>query len=257
MAFRVIGSQIKNWSRKSDGSYHGKDYIGNRYIIELTGPKTRKIYFREKRSSFEKLIGTVRTGTRGAKKKVDEYIKKHVYKSNHYYNAYYIVAKETGKVIDGPFSRAEGDSVMKEAWDDESYQLMEGRWLTDAAFPGRAPQHYSKNPSKLASFATARSRRRDWKSMNYGDLPTKRQFMTHYKRELGENGLYQMHLKGNVDCEAAEDTIFNEAIEQEAHFDSDDTWDGIKQLKRKWQRGNEAAGDLASGILYTLEFEWI
>lgn len=88
-------------------------------------------------------------------------------------------------------------------------------------------------------------------SLTYGQLPTKRQFLAAYKRELGD-GEYRMRLRG-ADVDAVRGTVF----ESGTSFDVDDTWDGLKELRDKWEEGNDAAGDLASSILFTLNFEWI
>lgn len=93
-------------------------------------------------------------------------------------------------------------------------------------------------------------------SLDYGKLPTKKAFMRAYHRELGKDGEYNMKL-GASDSEAAEGTVFIEAAGVPASFDEDEVWTGIKQLKRKWDQGDDEAGDLASSILYTLNFEWI
>ena len=66
--------------------------------------------------------------------------------------------------------------------------------------------------------------------------------------------MYRMHLKG-VDLRAADGTEFDHEGVQ--YYDADDLYDGLRELTAKWEDGDEAAGDLASGILLTLGFEWI
>lgn len=176
------------------------------------------------------------------------------------------VAKTIGMPVSELKEAARSDNVMARAsvyeavagyhgWGEldpypytKTYGQLEAEW-----FPGgRLAKSYGRAdyPGPLPNPGP------DWITLSYGQLPKKRQFMKQYEAELGE-GDYQMLLRGTEDIEAAEGTEFEDAIEREAHFDADDLWEGVKQLKRKWDRGVEAAGDLASGILYTLKIEWV
>lgn len=86
-------------------------------------------------------------------------------------------------------------------------------------------------------------------SMNYGDMPTKKQFDKAFEREAGDS--YNIKL-GSSDSRAADGTIIGDG-----DYDSDELYKGVKQLVKKWEKGSEPAGNVASSILYTLGFEWI
>jgi len=87
-------------------------------------------------------------------------------------------------------------------------------------------------------------------ALTYGKMPTKKQFEASFER-LVPDGQYEIRLS-LADLEAAESTIIGDGL-----YDADELYKGVRQLTKKWDRGDEAAGDLASSILYTLEFEWI
>lgn len=60
-----------------------------------------------------------------------------------YAAAYYIVDTRQARVVDGPFSRAEGDAVLADGvrqgkYAHDTHQLIEGRWLGEGAFRNRA-----------------------------------------------------------------------------------------------------------------------
>lgn len=95
-------------------------------------------------------------------------------------------------------------------------------------------------------------------TLTYGQLPTKKAFMSIYAQEMGDiDYKFFMTLRGKADTSAANNTVFEDAIDVRAEFDADEMWKGLNQLKRKFDRGNDKAGDLASGILETLHIEWV
>lgn len=104
------------------------------------------------------------------------------------------------------------------------------------------------------------------KSMSYGQLPTKQDFMKAYKKELGTDGLYEMRLVGDDKQVAgrAVDLMMPNisngldliASGAEGWIGGEELWRFIKMLVRLWDNGDDAAGDLASSILSTLDFEW-
>jgi hypothetical protein len=91
----------------------------------------------------------------------------------------------------------------------------------------------------------------EWVSTTYGVMPSKKVFEDHFEKELGDDGLYRIRLSGS-DSRAADGTIIGDG-----QYDDDELYKGVKQLVKKFERGDDAAGDLASSILYTLGFEWI
>ena len=118
----------------------------------------------------------------------------------------------------------------------------------------------------------------EWLTSTYGVMPKKKVFMEHFRKELQKEGqsarmrehhpaVYWMTLRGDKDEKAAEGTAFEDAIEYFDHktpegvslsyYDEDELYQGVKQLVKKFERGDDEAGDLASSILYTLGFEWV
>ena len=100
-------------------------------------------------------------------------------------------------------------------------------------------------------------------SYTYGVMPTREVFEKAYRAEVADrdsaSGLYHMKLIGQ-DSAAVRGTVFEEASGQSARFTMDEVWTGLKQLKRKLDRGgraSDAAGDLASGILESIGIEWL
>lgn len=135
---------------------------------------------------------------------------------------------------------------------DRFYLTSVGDWR-EAAERGR---RFTMNPKIVGYRTDTFTPNQEMKSMDFGDLPTKKAFMKAFYRDLGEDGEYTMLLRGE-DADAAIGTEFERAIDTEAVFDEHETWDGIKDLKRHWEEGSDEAGSLASAILGTLGFEWI
>ncbi len=90
-------------------------------------------------------------------------------------------------------------------------------------------------------------------SMTYGDVPPYGDFLKRFCSATDGDD-YAMHLKGS-DLDAAEETVFSNDGRQA--YEPEDTYIGIVQLVEKWEKGDEEAGSLASGILSTLGYEWI
>ncbi len=92
-----------------------------------------------------------------------------------------------------------------------------------------------------------------WIRLNYGELPTRKQFDEQYFRAVGDD-TFHMHLKGSdADCFFAH-TSWHTTPD---NYDADDLYDIVEELAQAFGDGAECAGDLASSILYTLEIEWI
>lgn len=107
-------------------------------------------------------------------------------------------------------------------------------------------------------------------SLPYGTLPTREAFDAHCARIVGavdddgEGATYALDLKG-ADAHAAEDAGFS------AHekLSRSQLWRLVENLAQDYNESldrcitdeeieiYDAAGDLASSILYSLEFEWI
>lgn len=147
-----------------------------------------------------------------------------------------------------------GETIV-EWWDEDVHQAIEDGFLDPRDYHGSAYE-FARDMGLLNRKAKRNS---NWVSYDYGTLPPKSVFMSHYRAELGsEDAEYRMLLRGQEDEDAADGTVFEDAIGREVGFDADETWEGVKQLKRKWDvDGISEAADLASSILYTLNIEWI
>lgn len=91
-------------------------------------------------------------------------------------------------------------------------------------------------------------------SMTYGELPNRVTFGKHFRAAVGRDGDFQMHLKGS-DARCAEDIYGIE--DGNSYYNEDEMWGILNELVRAWLHGSDCAGDLASSILSTLDFEWI
>lgn len=90
------------------------------------------------------------------------------------------------------------------------------------------------------------------KTLTYGKMPGFREF-NHAFDDLTEDNDFVYTIKlGRTDAKAAEGTYITDGQLKTAEL-----YEGVQQLIKKWKKGNEAAGDLASGILITLGFEWV
>lgn len=90
------------------------------------------------------------------------------------------------------------------------------------------------------------------KSMTYGNIPSFNDFKNNFKKEMGNNK-YPYELKG-TDVQTARKV----GIPTKGQFDEKQLYNIIKKLSDLWDvNGDDNAGDLASSILSTLDFEWI
>jgi len=89
------------------------------------------------------------------------------------------------------------------------------------------------------------------RSMTYGTLPSIEAFEKAFDAELGEDERYRIRLSRS-DSKAADGTSIGDG-----EYTADELYRGLEELVKKFERGREAAGDLASSILSTLGFEWI
>lgn len=83
-------------------------------------------------------------------------------------------------------------------------------------------------------------------SMTYGNLPP----FNDFKKRVGDS--YNYNLKGS-DANTARKV----KIPANGDFDAKELYTIIKKLKTAWENGDDNAGDIASGILSTLDYEWI
>ena len=91
------------------------------------------------------------------------------------------------------------------------------------------------------------------KSMTYGTLPSFEEFGMAFDNEC-PNGTFSLTLS-RADSRAADGTRIGDG-----NYSDIDLYTGVKELMRKWAAGgeqSEAAGDLASAILFTLGFRWV
>jgi len=99
-------------------------------------------------------------------------------------------------------------------------------------------------------------------SMNYGELPTRQQFRRQWSRLVGPSyETMRIELKGS-DRRCALDyspTFADRQSWEEIWFDEHDTWEILRELNDGAWAAEEhnCAADLASSILYVLDFEWI
>jgi hypothetical protein len=71
-----------------------------------------------------------------------------------YSGAYYIVRLDKGKVVDGPFSRAEGDAILSDKYNHKTHQLIQGMWMTEAAYdPWATPNKATPNARRTFKVA--------------------------------------------------------------------------------------------------------
>jgi hypothetical protein len=102
----------------------------------------------------------------------------------------------------------------------------------------------------------------EMKSMSYGDMPPKAEFVTRTEGQYP----YPMELVG-ADQELVQDLLNDEGIEEfDSKYrnklgvrviDAKAMYRFLSGLKERYEDGNDAAGDLASSILGTLGYEWI
>ena len=90
------------------------------------------------------------------------------------------------------------------------------------------------------------------KSMTYGTLPSKAVFSKAWADEMGEDEDYNYSLKGS-DAETARKV----GVPVSGSFGEDKLYSILKKLIDAFDDGEDAAGDIASGIMQTLGFEWI
>ena len=99
-----------------------------------------------------------------------------------------------------------------------------------------------------------------WVSSSYGVLPSQSQFTSHFKQIVGHDA-YTLELAGS-DAELMQEHYggpeFAGSHGKAGYaLDADELWGVVESLTEAWDSGDDAAGDFASAILYTLHFEWI
>jgi hypothetical protein len=100
-----------------------------------------------------------------------------------------------------------------------------------------------------------------FETLTYGELPKANAFIKHVQTSidpdedkpfLPKGKKYPYTLKGS-DAEVAGEV----GIPTRANLNVKDLYKVIKKLVDAWNDGNDDAGDLASGIMFTLGYEWI
>lgn len=86
------------------------------------------------------------------------------------------------------------------------------------------------------------------RSMTFGVMPPMIEWNRAFAREAGAS--YPMTIRGSADARAA-------GFEGYRSFNASELRAFVRRLLAKWNRGNEDAGSLASGIMGTLGFEWL
>jgi hypothetical protein len=88
-------------------------------------------------------------------------------------------------------------------------------------------------------------------SMNYGEVPEFRDFQKNFKKSVRAMS-YNYDLKG-ADARTADKV----GIPTGGDWSDKELYTIVNKLKKAWDKGDDNAGDLASSIMYTLNFEWI
>lgn len=92
-------------------------------------------------------------------------------------------------------------------------------------------------------------------SMTYGTLPRRDLFDAHFAAELG-GADYPFEMKGS-DSETMARVGLDAYASDGQLVSADELYEILRALTAAWQDGDDGAGDLASGFLTTLNFEWI
>lgn len=102
-------------------------------------------------------------------------------------------------------------------------------------------------------------------SMTYGTLPSRALFDRHWRRVVGPDDDLFLHLKGG-DARLVDQLQADEEALGLDHglpyagpggYDEEQVWEIVVDLTNAWKAGVDPAGDLASSILYVLDFEWV
>lgn len=91
----------------------------------------------------------------------------------------------------------------------------------------------------------------EMESMTYGNLPSWNEFKKQFIRKVGDDG-YDYTLRGSDASTARKAKIPVSGV-----FDAKELYNILTKLVSAWENGNDEAGDLASSIMYTLDYEWI
>ena len=92
-----------------------------------------------------------------------------------------------------------------------------------------------------------------WKTMTYGEMPSRRTFRAHWERVVPTTGFsFRLNASDGRCMEAAAPSWSGDGVYEEA-----EVWALVQELIEAFHRGSDCAGDLASSIMYALEFEWI
>ncbi len=111
---------------------------------------------------------------------------------------------------------------------------------------------------------------RQWKSLTYGKLPSSFNFEERWDVLVGPGECYSMELVED-DFVVIEEAIIEAEIPHSYYAiaeargyksqvmicSSFGMYEVLRALVRAWEDGEEQAGDLASGILYTFNIEWV
>lgn len=88
-------------------------------------------------------------------------------------------------------------------------------------------------------------------SMTYGTLPEWEEFSAKFEKVAADG--YDYELKGSD--EAVANSLGIESKGED--LNAEEVYDLLQALAEAWHNGDDGAGDLASGILQTLDYEWI
>jgi hypothetical protein len=90
------------------------------------------------------------------------------------------------------------------------------------------------------------------KSMTFGVLPSKAEFMKGWEASMEGEEEYPYHLKGSDAL-----TAHGAGVKTSGKVGADELYAILQKLVKANDDGDDEAGSLASGFLSTLGFEWI
>lgn len=133
-----------------------------------------------------------------------------------------------------------------------SIPVVGGRYLCANCYDENKHYHAkcSCAPGKPCPFMKRKRARKPRKNprqaMTYGVLPKRQDFCDAFFDATGGQPTYSLVVKGKAPKEVAT-----------GDYTEAELWAVVGKLKKAWERGDEDAGDWASGILTTLGFEWV
>lgn len=89
-------------------------------------------------------------------------------------------------------------------------------------------------------------------SMTYGEMPGKELLRSHYNAAIRGRGAFHYDMRSHD-----ADIFYDAGLDAKGTLDFDELFSTLKKLVHMFSKGNDDAGDLAAGILETLNIEWV